>query len=190
MNSDKSSLFAGVEWFYTYFLIRDLVYLSGGGMLISIWNYTLYNDLFLPIGLNFELIIFLFSSYFIGVIITNLSLSFKIFQLKKPGNYTSFIIAYKDMENKYSSAALNQLERLNYHRLIGVSFGTSFLFGGILISVVELYRKTPLTDYHYRVAVLLFILAILSFILGYGFTKVYSKEREEMLMNFDEIKKK
>ena len=69
MNSDKSSLFAGVEWFYTYFLIRDLVYLSGGGMLISIWNYTLYNDLFLPIGLNFELIIFLFSSYFIGVII-------------------------------------------------------------------------------------------------------------------------
>ena len=130
-----TSGFSWVERFYTHFLYRDLCYLSAGGLLIGVVEYTLWGDVYLPNGLSLELISFVLISYFLGLAILSLN---DLIGISPSGNvvpegYSSRLILLQDIIENFDERTLNEYDRVLFNILVGRTVGASSILGAILM---------------------------------------------------------
>ena len=128
------------ERFYTHFLGRDLCHIFGGGLFICIVEYAYFGEIFLPNGFTLEVIGFLMFSYFIGIVINNVSFLKFTSNIGIPANYSHSLLFLQDLIENYDVRVLNQYERYIYFYNVGKSFGMSSFLGGIVMTIIALSR--------------------------------------------------
>lgn len=129
------------EWFYSHVIGRDLAYSFSGGLFICIVQYTLWGNIFIPNQLSLELLGFVLISYFIGLLL--LDFQTKIFPslhvLATVNNESELLFLQSLIEN-YDTRIINLRERAIYQRVIGISVGSSVLWGGVIMIIVAFSR--------------------------------------------------
>lgn len=136
-----------VERFYSHFFCRDLTYIFAGGLFISILEFVVFKNIYLPQQISLELIGFLMASYFLGSILRDIASyvwQFKDIQL--PENYQSELVLYQDLIKNYDSNILTKYERFVFNLAIAASVGSSSFFGGVLMIIVAIGRWVFLSD--------------------------------------------
>lgn len=125
------------ERFYTHFIYRDFCYLFAGGLFISIVEYVLLGDIFLPNKLSLELLGFLIGSYLIGLAIESLSgqIGLTYNGYLNPPQYSSYLLFMQDTIMNFDEKVLNEHERTFFMGLIGKTVGASSFFGALLMFV-------------------------------------------------------
>ena len=158
--------FSWIESFYTHFLGRDFCYITSGGLLICIIEYSWWGEIFFPKGLSIELIIFLTVSYFFGLSISSLSSKFKFTKKKEVSiqGYKYGLIFINDLINNFDARVINRYERLIYLMNLENTIGVSSLLSAIIMAVIALSRffsesESPTVEY-LLLAFFLFIYAI------------------------------
>lgn len=151
MNDNNESLVEGVvEGFYSLFFNRDLVYIFGGGLFVSISEYALLGKIDFPQTVSFELIGFLAISYVVGIALYHIGHT-KIYPSEKyakntlfkpPYNYKGDLVLYQVLSDNYGKYVLNSLERYNYLFNIGYTVGSACLIGGgVVMPIVVIGRS-------------------------------------------------
>ena len=129
------------EWFYSHFIGRDLAYLFSGGLFICITEYSLWDEIFLPQQFSLELFGFLLISYFLGLLLYDMQCRvFPSLNLSSIPNYPSGFLLLQDLLENYDIKVINLRERTIYLRVVGISVGSSVLWGGVLMIIVAISR--------------------------------------------------
>ncbi len=132
---------------YANFIMRDLVYIVGGGMILTSAKYLISGDLkdgFDLITGNFiAFLIFIVLSYFLGVIITQGYLSTRIYKIARipnmdSGKYRNYIILEALIERKYGESACKKIERVNFLRLACSALFASSLTSFFLVAIATI----------------------------------------------------
>ncbi len=186
-----------MEGFYSHLFSRDLVFFFAGGLFISIFEYALWGKIDFPQQISLELIGFLAISYVVGLALNNIAQT-KIYSVEKyfidtlykpPYDYKSYLVILQDLVEFYDKRVLNQLERSNYHMVLGYAVGAASLFGGAVMLIVAIGRLfvekiSPLFSY-ILLAIILLIFG--NFLLNYG-KDSYIEEQQHEAALIDEIK--
>lgn len=153
--------FSMLERFYTHFIGRDLSLLFSGGLLLSIVEYTFFDEIFISKGLSLEVIGFLVLSYFIGYTFHFVDRKIKISgKLTNPIGYSHDLLFIQDFLENYNEHVFNRYERyifmLNCTRYVGISS----LLGGVIMILSTPIRlilnKTTTFEYIFLIFSFLF----------------------------------
>ena len=147
-------------------------------------EYALWGEIFLPQGISLELIGFLIGSYFLGLILSELSteIGHPLKNLKLPSDYQALLSLHQDLLETYDDKVLNRYERMIFLMTAGAAIGTSSFLGGVFMGVLVLYRyicnaELPSNEY----------LLLTVGLLIYSFCMVRNSERQKQRVQ-DELK--
>ena len=145
---------ADISWIeraYINFIYRDICHVFSGGLLICVFEYILWGEIFLPKGFSFETIGFILFSYFLGLGIVSrngfiISFIEHVFNLcYATKKYSTEFLLLQEIMEKYDTRIVNELERLSFLTLIGRTVGISSLISGIFMTVIGLIQTILVT---------------------------------------------
>ena len=156
-----------IERAYTNFIYRDLCHVFSGGLIICVFEYILWGEIFLPEVFSLEAIGFLLFSFFIGLGIMgrNRFIMPIIRSLLKSSpiqmNFSNRLLLQQEIIDKYDVRIIDELERMNFLTLIGRSVGISSLISGIFmigIGLIQtLFKLRDVTFEYFTIAFFLFL---------------------------------
>jgi len=154
-----------IERAYTNFIYRDLCHVFSGGLIICVFEYILWGEIFLPEVFSLEAIGFLLFSFFIGLGIVGrspfiMSIIVRLFGLSLSQiNFSSELLLKQEIIDKYDARIIDELERMSFLTLIGRTIGISSLISGIFmigIGLIQtLFKLKDVTFEYFTIAILL-----------------------------------
>ena len=132
-----------IERAYTNFVYRDLCHIFSGGLFICIFEYTLWDEIFLPEGFSLEVIGFLLVSYFLGIGIfsrINANMTYALRKIFKKSEirkkYLNRLLLKQEIIDSFDKRIIDELERMNFFTLIGRTVGYSSFTSGIFMIAI------------------------------------------------------
>ena len=187
---------ADISWIeraYSNFVYRDLCHVFSGGLLICVFEYILWGEIFLPKGFSSETIGLLLFSFFLGLgivgrnsfIISFIGYVFKLPREEK--NYLNELLLLQKIMEKCDARTVNELDRLSFLTLIGRTVGISSLISGIFMAVIGLIQTILNIKY---VTVEYSAIAILLLLFGIIMVYDYFHWDNEYIKNLNAFSKK
>ena len=130
---------------YNYFIGRDLAYLTAGALLLGVADFAVFDGAHLPREFSVLLAGFLLLSYFVGLSVSEAShlipLTPKGSEEMKAG-YDDALVAYSEIEKKYTVGVVNRHERTVILMHVGASFGPCSLIASLVMVAAHYLRST------------------------------------------------
>ena len=155
-----------LERIHEYFLMRDISFIFSGGIFITIvihaLNYEMQNYFIIITKNVYSFILFIVSSYFVGIFLYFLAPVCRIvpFETLKPKLCADTLEIYTDINKKFGSIAIRQLEKVLFFR----NFGSTIGMGLIIAVFLEVYHYFNVKNFISLLLVVLFLLIGLFFV--------------------------
>ena len=176
-----------VSRLYENFLMRDFTYIFGGGILLASVKYAYDGNLIGAIDYVtqdfLKFIIFLITSYFIGLIVQE-GVSLIIIKTKSKERYiikTTQEIPYSDyfllmaeIQKKYGGGTIRRIERIIYLKHVGAAIGSASLISSLILLV-------PLIKYHRAWDFIIFFVLIITTVACLMENRLKLKQQDKVL---------
>jgi len=190
-----------VSRIYENFLMRDLTYVFGGGLLLASVKYAYDGNLMGAIDYvsqNFlKFIVFVVISYFVGLIVQE-GVSFINIKIKSkskeiyivktapevPKSYNDYFLLMADIQKNYGVDTIRRIERTIYLKHVGATIGSTSLISCLILLV-------PLIKYQFREGdcVIISVLAVLTIVCLLGNRRKLNQQNETLKNLADNMKK-